>query len=231
MKIKKASPEFYRRFRQARNYLNNDWALDDIGWWDVFQYWSEKYWQAIGEKDPFKFRKWPKLAFKVYENDLTYMSLHKKVQAWALIDRLCGEPSITRFVELVQDYANCMLENCKYCPFDDYMREKADDIVESFIDTVNDALRKFKLEPLTVEIIPAINPHIYHIEKEYLITTTMQDSDDALSLSEEHSAAFCSERSEKALKTIQTKHNLLKKLIIKLKLSFLEVNAEVNTKP
>ena len=231
MDIKTTSPEFYRRFRRAQNYLNNEWALDDIKWWGIFHHWSERYWQAIGEKDPFKFRKWPKLAFKVYENDLTNMNLHKKVQSWALIDRLCGEPSFVRFTELVQEYANCMLENCKYCPFDEYMREEADNIVESFLDTVNDALKKFKLEPLVVKMVPAEGPHMCYIKKEYLVTTTMQDSNDILSQSEKHSINFCSDRSEKALRTIQSKHNILKRLIIKLKLSFLEVDAEVSPKP
>lgn len=231
MSLEEPSSEIYRRFRQARNYLNNDWALDDIYWWNVFQYWSERYWQAIGEKDPFKFRKWPKLAFKIYENDLTNMSLHKKVQSWALIDRLCGEPSIARFTELVQDYANCMLENCKHCPFDEYMVEKANDIVESFLDIVNDALRKFKLEPLTIKVIPASSPHAYHMEKEYLITTVMRDDYDTLLRSEKHSRSFRSDRSERALEAIQPKRNILKRLIIKLKLWFIEVDAEVDAKP
>lgn len=205
--------------------MNSEWSLDDIGWWDTFSYWSEKYWQAIGEKDPFKFRKWPKCAFKVYNHDLTQMNLHQKVKAWALIDRICSEPSIIRFAELVQEYANCILE-CKYNPHSEPLREYAEDTAECFLEEIKKALAKFDISVLEIRKVQAITPRTYPIDQEYNIRSQIDDTDDALRISDEHGKSFISERSEKALKSIQHKAPF-RKLIAKIKLPFLEVDADL----
>lgn len=198
--------------------------MDDIGWWDTFSHWSERYWQAIGEKDPFKFRKWPKSAFKIYNRGLTQMSLHQKVKSWALIDRICSEPSITRFAELVQEYANCLLE-CKYYPHDEYLQEHAEDAAECFLEEISKALIKFKVNVLEIKKVRATTPRICQISEEYIVQSRISDTEDILIMSDEHGENFVSERSEKALERVRRKRPI-QKLIAKIKLPFIEVETE-----
>lgn len=219
--------DFYRRFHRAREYLNSEWSLDDIRWWGTFSCWSEKYWQAIGEKDPFRFRKWPKRAFKVYGDDLTQMSLRQKVKSWALIDRICSEPSITRFAELVQEYANCILE-CKYNPHSDYLAEHTEEEAECFLEEIRKALIKFGIDILEIQKIKAKTPRAYPIKCEYSIRSRVNDAKRILEISDEHGRNFVSQRSEEALKRAQYKVPF-RKLIAKIRLPFVEVDAEIHS--
>lgn len=123
--------DIYENFRKVKNHLFNEYSLlDKCRFFDVIAQSNPRYWQAIGEQCP-------------------TAGLPDNVTAQVTLERLYKEPSIVKFIELIQELKN----HIRYTSNLPVMRNSGAaeaDIHDEIVFELMAALSKFNLDCLAL---------------------------------------------------------------------------------
>jgi hypothetical protein len=199
--------DIYQKFRMAKNHLFNDYGLLDASrFFDVIARSNAKYWQSIGEQSPI----------------ILQAGLPENVVAQVTLERLYKEPSIVKFVELLQELKN----HIKYTSNLPVMRNSnaaEANLHEALIGEVMEAFSKFNLDNL-VQLSEGIN-----------ISSSIAESEEIKHASKNLSNNFNSALIDQYKDTVsQSEKNKLRwsftKISAKLKFPFIDFGADLEKK-